>query len=50
MRSLQATERILEELREKVRLHEGRHPQPSAGIIDSQSVKGADTVGRDSRG
>ena len=28
----------------------GRNPQPSAGIIDSQSVKGADTVGRDSRG
>jgi hypothetical protein len=24
--------------------------QPSAGIIDSQSIKGADTVGRDSRG
>ncbi len=24
--------------------------EPSAGIIDSQSVKGADTVGRDSRG
>jgi hypothetical protein len=28
---------------------EGRNPQPSAGLIDSQSVKGADTVGRDSR-
>jgi hypothetical protein len=26
-----------------------RNPQPSAGIIDSQSVKGADTVGRDNR-
>src|ERR687890_199171 len=44
------TERILEELREQVRLQEGREAQPSAGIIDSQSVKGADTVGRDSRG
>ncbi len=29
---------------------EGRDPEPSAGIIDSQSVKGADTVGQDSRG
>jgi transposase len=28
----------------------GRNAEPSAGIIDSQSVKGADTVGRDSRG
>src|SRR3954466_11631610 len=46
----QVTERILEELREQVRLQEGREAQPSAGIIDSQSVKGADTVGRDSRG
>jgi transposase len=44
------TERILEELREQVRLAEGREPEPSAGIIDSQSVKAADTVGRDSRG
>ena len=46
----QVTERILQELREQVRLAEGRGPEPSAGIIDSQSVKGADTVGRDSRG
>jgi transposase len=44
------TERILEELREQVRLVHGRNAEPSAGIIDSQSVKGADTVGRDSRG
>jgi transposase len=44
------TERILEELREQVLLQEGRDPQPSAEIIDSQSVKAADTVGRDSRG
>jgi DNA-binding CsgD family transcriptional regulator len=29
---------------------EGRDPEPSAGLIDSQSVKGADTVGRNSRG
>src|SRR5215212_5680296 len=46
----QVTERILDELREQVRLQQGRSGEPSAGIIDSQSVKGADTVGRDSRG
>src|SRR4051794_7027845 len=42
-------ERILDELREQVRIAVGRAPQPSAGIIDSQSVKGADTVGAPSR-
>ena len=31
-------------------MQQGRNPQPSAGIIDPQSVKGADTAGRDSRG
>ena len=31
-------------------MQEGRNPEPSAGLIDSQSVKGADTVGRDTRG
>ncbi|MGN9845275.1 transposase [Nonomuraea sp. H19] len=36
--------------REKARRQAGREDEPSAGIIDSQSVKGADTVGRDSRG
>jgi transposase len=46
----QVTERILDLLREEVRLAEGRDPEPTAGIIDSQSVKGADTVGADSRG
>jgi transposase len=44
------TEWILAELREQVRVAEGRESEPTAGIIDSQSVKGADTVGRDSRG
>ncbi|BFU44603.1 IS5 family transposase [Krasilnikovia sp. MM14-A1004] len=46
----EVTARILEELREQVRIAEGREPVPSAGVIDSQSVKAADTVGRDSRG
>lgn len=41
---------MLAALREQTRVRQGRNPQPSAGIIDSQSVKGADTVGRDSRG
>jgi transposase len=44
------TEVMLAALREQARVRQGRNPQPSAGIIDSQSVKGADTVGRDSRG
>ncbi|MFD0782358.1 IS5 family transposase [Micromonospora azadirachtae] len=44
------TEKLLAALRVKARVQQGRDPEPSAGIIDSQSVKGADTVGRDSRG
>jgi transposase len=44
------TLRILDTLRQQVRQVEGRNLEPSAGIIDSQSVKGADTVGADSRG
>jgi transposase len=44
------TEKILPVVREQLRLQEGRNPEPSAGLIDSQTVKGADTVGRDSRG
>jgi transposase len=45
-----ATEKILPVVRAQLRLREGRDPEPSAGLIDSQSVKGADTVGRDTRG
>jgi transposase len=44
------TEQLLAVLRVKTRAAQGRGPEPSAGIIDSQSVKGADTVGRDTRG
>jgi len=44
------TERLVDELREQVRIAQDRNPQPSAGLIDSQSVKAADTVSRDSRG
>jgi hypothetical protein len=43
------TEQILP-VREQLRIAEGRNPQPSAGLIDSQTVKRADTVGRESRG
>ncbi|ANY05388.1 IS5 family transposase [Pseudonocardia sp. HH130630-07] len=44
------TEQILPIVRRQLRADEGRDPEPSAGIIDSQSVRGADTVGRDTRG
>src|SRR5829696_7552230 len=32
-------ERMHAALRERVRVRMGRHPQPSAGVVDSQSVK-----------
>ncbi|MGC5664588.1 IS5 family transposase [Micromonospora sp. WMMD723] len=44
------TDRIPTELREEVRLAHDRQPQPTAGIIDSQSVRAADTVHRDTCG
>jgi len=44
------TEELLAVLRVRARVQAGRVAQPSAGVIDSQSVKGADTVGADSRG
>lgn len=44
------TEQILSVLRRRVRAQQGRAAEPSAGIIDSQSVKGADTVPCTSRG
>jgi transposase len=45
----QVTEQILDRLRKRVRTAQGRNEQPSAGIIDSQSVKGGDTVPRGTR-
>ena len=45
-----ATRRMHDTLREQVRVLAGRGPQPTAAIIDSQSVKAADTVGKASRG
>lgn len=44
------TDRIHDALRDAVRDADGRDPMASAGIVDSQSVKGADTVGAASRG
>ncbi|MGH3467521.1 MAG: IS5 family transposase [Thermocrispum sp.] len=44
------TDRIHDALRDATRDAAGRDPMASAGIVDAQSVKGADTVGRDSRG
>ncbi|CAJ61295.1 MULTISPECIES: IS5 family transposase [Frankia] len=38
------TERVHDALRDQLRVQEGRDTDPTAGIIDSQSVKGADTV------
>jgi transposase len=45
-----STDRIHDALRDAARDAAGRDPMASAGIVDAQSVHGADTVGRDSRG
>jgi transposase len=37
-------------LRDKVREAEGRDPEPSAGVVDAQTVKGSDTVPAATRG
>ena len=44
------TERILEELGERIRVADGHSAEPAAGVIDSQSIKAADTGSRDTRG
>ena len=44
------TDRVHDALRAGVRDRSGRDPMASAGIVDAQSVRGADTVGKDSRG
>jgi transposase len=45
-----AWQHIHDALRDRVRVHEGRNPQPTAAVIDSQSVRGADTVPGRTRG
>lgn len=42
--------RLVDMLRERIRATRGRNPTPTAGSIDSQSVKAADTVGAATRG
>lgn len=42
--------RLHNALRERVRVLEGRHPEPSAALVDSQSVRAAETVAKTSRG
>src|SRR3954471_25030334 len=44
------TDRMHNALRDAVRDADGRDPAASAGAVDSQTVPGASTVGRDSRG
>jgi transposase len=44
------TGQMHDELRRQVRIAAGRNPEPTAAVIDSQSVKAAETVGRSSRG
>jgi transposase len=39
-----AWQRIHDMLRDRARVSAGRHPQPTAAIIDSQTVRGGDTV------
>ena len=41
---------IHDALRDRARVRAGRHPQPTAAVIDSASVRGADTVPARSRG
>ena len=45
-----SAERMHHDLRERVRLAAGRKRQPSAAVIDSQSVKGSEMIAADRRG
>ena len=44
------TGKILAAVRVQLRVQTGRNAQPSAGLVDSQTVTGAATVGTDTRG
>jgi len=44
------TERMHDDLRERIRLAAGRKAAPTAAIIDSQSVKGSEMIARPRRG
>ena len=43
-------DRVHDALRDQVRRREGRQAEPTAAVIDSQSVRAGETVGRDTRG
>ncbi len=45
-----ATEGMHDELRRQCRIAVGRKPEPTAAVIDSQSVKAAETVAKSGRG
>jgi transposase len=45
-----ATEKMHDELRRQCRIAGSRDPEPTAAIIDSQSVRAAETLGKGSRG
>jgi putative transposase len=45
-----SAERMHDDLRDRVRATAGRSARPSAAIIDSQSVKGSEMIGRARRG
>ena len=45
-----SSETLHDALREQLRAAERRAAKPTAAIIDAQSINGADTVGRDTRG
>jgi transposase len=49
-RSDGSLDRLHDALRDRLRDADGRDPMASAAIVDAQSVKGADTVGRATRG
>lgn len=46
----EATVHAVDALRERLRAAQGRAPQPTAAVIDSQCVQGAETVSRRTRG
>ena len=45
-----STERMHDDLRERIRLAAGRNAVPTAAVIDSQSVKGSEMIPRTRRG
>jgi hypothetical protein len=50
MRDDGTVDRVHDRLRDQMCDAQGRDPMPSAGIVDSQSLRGADTVCADQRG